>query len=95
MSLDSSDIEKLAVLSRIEINQATVDEVAENISNVLKLVDQLQAADTDGVAPMAHPMDAVQVLRADNVTETNHRDKYQACAPATQDGLYLVPRVVE
>ncbi|BFM10776.1 Asp-tRNA(Asn)/Glu-tRNA(Gln) amidotransferase subunit GatC [Simiduia litorea] len=95
MAVDRSDIEKLGELARLEISEATIDEVTNRLANVLALVDQLQAADTDKVAPMAHPMDANQRLRADVVTETNQRDAFQAIAPATEDGLYLVPKVID
>lgn len=93
--MDRSDIAKLAELARIDISESTVDEVAKSITDVLALVDQLQAADTEGVAPMAHPLDATQRLRADVVTENNHREEFQAIAPAAEQGLYLVPKVIE
>ncbi len=93
--MDRSEITRLAELARIEITEATVDEAASSITDVLKLVDQLQAADTDGVAPMAHPMDATQRLRADQVSEENRREAFQAIAPETEDGLYLVPKVID
>lgn len=93
--VEPSDIAKLATLSRIAVSDAEASEVASRITDVLALVDQLQAADTQGVSPMAHPLDAVQRLRADQVTETNRREAFQAIAPATEDGLYLVPRVIE
>ncbi len=95
MAVDRSDIEKLAELARIEITDATIEEVTSSLGDVLALVDQLQAADTDGIAPMAHPLDAVQRLRADTVTETDQRQDFQAIAPATEDGLYLVPKVID
>ncbi|MGN0920809.1 MAG: Asp-tRNA(Asn)/Glu-tRNA(Gln) amidotransferase subunit GatC [Cellvibrio sp.] len=95
MAIDRADIAKLAKLARIEISDADADAAAASISDVLALVDQLQAIDTDGVLPMAHPLDAVQRLRADEVTEVNQREAFQAIAPATQDGLYLVPKVIE
>lgn len=95
MAVTQSDIEKLAELSRIELSDEAAANVAQSISEVLGLVDQLQAANTDGVRPMAHPLDAVQRLRADQVTEPNRREQLQAMAPATEDGLYLVPRVIE
>jgi aspartyl-tRNA(Asn)/glutamyl-tRNA(Gln) amidotransferase subunit C len=95
MAIESSDIAKLAKLARIEINDADARETASRISDVLALVDQLQAINTDGVLPMAHPLDAVQKLRPDVISETNQRDAFQAIAPATQDGLYLVPKVIE
>jgi aspartyl-tRNA(Asn)/glutamyl-tRNA(Gln) amidotransferase subunit C len=95
MAVDRSDIAKLAELARIAISENTADQVANSISDVLALVDQLQAVNTDGVVPMAHPLDAVQRLRADEITEFNQREQFQAIAPATQDGLYLVPQVIE
>lgn len=95
MAVDRSDIAKLAELARIAISENTADQVAHSISDVLALVDQLQAVNTDGVVPMAHPLDAVQRLRADEITEPNQREQFQAIAPATQDGLYLVPQVIE
>ena len=95
MAVDRSDITKLAELARIAISENTADQVANSISDVLALVDQLQAVNTDGVVPMAHPLDAVQRLRADDITEPNQREQFQAIAPATQDGLYLVPQVIE
>lgn len=93
--MNPSDVEKLAHLARLEISADTIAEVSRSVTDVLKLVDQLQAANTDGVAPMAHPLDALQLLRADAVTETDERERFQAIAPATGDGLYLVPKVIE
>lgn len=95
MAVDRSDIEKLGTLARIAVTKEAADDVAVRINDVLGLIDQLQAADTDGVEPMAHPTDAVQRLRADVVTEDNQREKFQAIAPATENGLYLVPKVIE
>lgn len=95
MAVDRSDITKLAELSRIAISEQTADAVAKSISEVLALVDQLQAVNTDGVEPMAHPLDAIQRLRADVVTEPNQRERFQAIAPATENGLYLVPQVID
>ena len=93
--MNPEDIEKLARLARLKINQETVTETANSINEVLGLVDQLQAADTDNIAPMAHPLDAVQTLRADTVSEENVREAYQAIAPNTSEGLYLVPKVID
>jgi aspartyl-tRNA(Asn)/glutamyl-tRNA(Gln) amidotransferase subunit C len=95
MTIERSDIEKLAELARIQITEEQITSTTNSIANVLALVDQLQAANTDGVAPMAHPLDAVQRLRADEVSETNQREAFQAIAPATEQGLYLVPKVIE
>ena len=93
--MNSSDIEKLANLARLKINEETVAETTKSITEVLTLIDQLQSADTTDIAPMAHPLDAVQRLRADTVTEPNEREKFQAIAPAIENGLYLVPKVID
>jgi aspartyl-tRNA(Asn)/glutamyl-tRNA(Gln) amidotransferase subunit C len=95
MSLDSNQVLAIADLSRLQIDEKSVTEFQTNLSNILDLVDQLQAVDTSGVEPMAHPMDAVQRLRADVVTEENNREKFQQIAPSTEHGHYLVPKVVE
>ncbi|MBG57142.1 MULTISPECIES: Asp-tRNA(Asn)/Glu-tRNA(Gln) amidotransferase subunit GatC [Porticoccus] len=95
MTIERADIEKLAELARIELNDATITETTRSIADVLALVDQLQAANTEGVTPMAHPTDAIQRLRPDVVTETNQREAFQAIAPAVEGGLYLVPKVID
>lgn len=83
------------MLARIRVDDEQVSALEKDLGNILDLVDQLGAADTDSVEPMAHPLNAVQRLRADEVTETNQREAFQAIAPATENGLYLVPRVIE
>ncbi|GAB1258338.1 Asp-tRNA(Asn)/Glu-tRNA(Gln) amidotransferase subunit GatC [Aurantivibrio plasticivorans] len=93
--MDQSELEKLAHLARIDVADDVLEDAARSITDVLALVDQLQSANTDGVAPMAHPQDAQQRLRADDVTEPNCRDAYQAIAPQTEEGLYLVPKVID
>ncbi|BFM08384.1 Asp-tRNA(Asn)/Glu-tRNA(Gln) amidotransferase subunit GatC [Halioxenophilus aromaticivorans] len=93
--MDPAEIHKLANLAKIEIDDSHIAEVTARISDVLALVDQLQAADTRGVTPMAHPLDAVQRLRTDEVSEPNRREDFQAIAPETQEGLYLVPKVID
>ncbi len=95
MSLDKDDIEKIAHLARLGINDADVPDYARNLSNILELVEQMSAVDTHGVAPMAHPLDAQQRLRTDEVTETNQREQLQANAPQVEAGLFLVPQVIE
>jgi len=95
MSLDAEQVKKIAHLARIEINDADIPGYAETLSSILDLVDQMSAVNTDDVEPMAHPMDASQRLRADVVTETNNREAFQSVAPKTEDGLYLVPQVIE
>lgn len=93
--MEAAEILKLARLAKLEISQDTLAQTATSINEVLALVGQLQAADTGDALPMAHPLDAEQILRDDTVTESNHRDYYQSIAPATEDGLYLVPKVIE
>lgn len=95
MSISRDKIEQVAFLARIQLEDSEKDALEGKLSDILGIVDQLQAADTDGITPMAHPLDATQRLRPDTVTETNQRERFQAVAPETQDGLYLVPRVVE
>jgi len=95
VSISREDIEKVAVLARIKVDDEQVSALEKDLGNILDLVDQLGAADTDSVEPMAHPLDAVQRLRPDEVTETDQRSAFQSIAPATEDGLYLVPRVIE
>jgi aspartyl-tRNA(Asn)/glutamyl-tRNA(Gln) amidotransferase subunit C len=95
MSITAADIEKIARLARIRIDADAVPELSQRLDNILKMADKLQAVDTTGVAPMANPLDATQRLRADIVTETNQRDAFLAIAPSSEDGLYLVPKVIE
>ncbi|MDK8463771.1 Asp-tRNA(Asn)/Glu-tRNA(Gln) amidotransferase subunit GatC [Marinobacter sp. SS13-12] len=95
MTISRKDIEKVAVLARIRVDDEQVSALEKDLGNILELVDQLSAADTDSVEPMAHPLNAVQRLRPDEITETNQREAFQAIAPATENGLYLVPRVIE
>ncbi len=96
MSLTRAQIESIAHLARLELEPAEIPVYQESLSRILELVGQLERADTGGVAPMAHPMPGLtQRLRPDVVTEENHRERYQACAPQVAAGLYLVPKVIE
>ncbi len=95
MSLTAADVAKIAHLARLQLSAEEEGRVTDRLNDILHLIDQLQAADTTGVAPLAHPTDATQPLREDAVTESDRRDLYQALAPATAAGLYLVPRVIE
>ncbi len=95
MALEKSDVEKIAHLARLHIDATEAQEVASRISSILELIDQMQSVNTRDVAPLAHPFDAVQRLRPDIVTEKNEREYLQKIAPAVQDGLYLVPKVIE
>ena len=95
MSIEQSDIQAIAELARIRVSDDQLEEVTERIQSILSMVDQLQAADTANVEPMANPLDATARLRADEVTETNQREAFQGIAPAVENGLYLVPKVIE
>ncbi|MDU9400213.1 Asp-tRNA(Asn)/Glu-tRNA(Gln) amidotransferase subunit GatC [Pseudomonas sp. zfem003] len=95
MALERSDVEKIAHLARLGLNEGDIPRTTETLNNILGLIDAMQAVDTDGVEPLAHPLEATQRLRADEVTEENHRDAYQYIAPAVENGLYLVPKVID
>lgn len=94
-TISEAEIQKVSHLARLAIPADQTDAYVSKLSSILDLVAQLSAIDTEGVEPMAHPLDAVQRLREDVVTETNHREAYQAVAPEVEDGLYLVPKVIE
>ena len=95
MSLTKEQVEHIAALARLELRESEFDDVVAKLSRIVDFVDQLQAAPTDDVLPMAHPLNMTQRLRADEVTEPNARDDYQANAPAIEDGYYLVPKVID
>jgi aspartyl-tRNA(Asn)/glutamyl-tRNA(Gln) amidotransferase subunit C len=95
MALDRTDVAKIAHLARLDVADGDLDHYAAELSNILSLVEQMSAVSTTGVEPMAHPLHMAQRLRADAVTEMDQREVFQAIAPATEDGLYLVPRVIE
>ncbi len=95
MSLDASAVKQIAHLARLGIDESAVPEYARNLSDILDFVEQMSTVDTDGVTPLAHPLDMTQRLRTDEVTETDQRERFQSIAPATDAGLYLVPRVIE
>jgi aspartyl-tRNA(Asn)/glutamyl-tRNA(Gln) amidotransferase subunit C len=96
MSLTRQDVEKIAHLARLSITEQEMPVYVTSLSSIVNFVDELSRADTSGVQPMAHPLDGQhQRLRADEVTESDHREKYQRNAPAVAAGLYVVPRVIE
>ena len=95
MSLTPDDVRRLARLARIAIEPAEETAVLERLNRVLGLIEQMRAVDTRGIEPMSHAVDTVQRLRADEVRATDQREAYQSVAPAVQDGLYLVPKVIE
>jgi len=95
MSIDLTDVENIAHLARLHLTEAEKKEAAGSMSNILELIDQMQSVDTDNVIPLAHPLDSVQRLREDKITETNQRDEFQKIAPEIDKGLFLVPKVIE
>jgi aspartyl-tRNA(Asn)/glutamyl-tRNA(Gln) amidotransferase subunit C len=95
MSVTTSQLADVATLARLQLDAEQAEPVTQAINQILGLVDQLQALDLQAVVSMAHPRDEIQRLRADIVTETNQREAFQALAPAAEDGLYVVPPVIE
>ena len=95
MSLQPEDVLGIAHLARLQVTPEDVPRFAGELSTILELVERMQAVETGGVEPMAHPLDEVQRLRPDHVTETVDREVLQSIAPQVRDGLYLVPRVIE
>lgn len=95
MSLTPEDVQKIAHLARLAVTDNEVASVATDLTNILDLVEQMEKVDTQNVLPMSHPLHMVQRLRPDVVSETDQRDKFQSIAPAVENGLYLVPKVIE
>ena len=95
MALTKTEVEKIAHLARLHVSDVEAEEVAKGVSDILALIDKMQSVDTDNVEPLAHPFYAAQKLRPDVVTEPDRRDELQQLAPQSQDGLFLVPKVIE
>ncbi|MGB5453961.1 MAG: Asp-tRNA(Asn)/Glu-tRNA(Gln) amidotransferase subunit GatC [Sedimenticolaceae bacterium] len=95
MSLSADDVAKIAHLARLAMEPGESEALGRELSTILDLVAQMDAVETGGVLPMAHPLEMAQRLREDLVTEENRRDSYQANAPAVENGLFLVPKVIE
>ncbi len=100
MSLTLDDIARLSKLAQLDLNGQQADDALDKLNSIFALVEQMRAVDTTGVAPLSHPIaawkdDVALRLLEDKVTEPNRRDDYQKPAPATQDGLYLVPKVID
>ena len=93
--MDRETLSRLARLAQLELATEEVGPALDDLNRIVEFVNQMRAVDTGGVDALAHPLDADQPLRDDVVTESVDRDAYQEGAPATRDGLYLVPRVVE
>ena len=95
MSLSQDDVKRIARLARIEIDDAQAEAAQGQLNTIFDLIAMMQAVDTRGIEPMAHAQEVYQRLRADVVTEIDQHDAFQAIAPAVENGLYLVPRVIE
>jgi aspartyl-tRNA(Asn)/glutamyl-tRNA(Gln) amidotransferase subunit C len=95
VSLTKKQVQQIATLARLQLEESEFDDVVDKLSRIVDFVDQLQAAPTDDVLPMAHPLNTTQRLRADEVTETNDREHIQQNAPLIEGGYYLVPKVIE
>ena len=95
MSLTADDVARLAILARLELSAQEAERILVQLNSVFELIGRLQAVDTTGVEPMTHPIAMGLRLREDRVTESDAREQYQQVAPATEQGLYLVPRVIE
>ncbi len=93
--LSPEEVRRIARLARIEVADPEIEPLREELNGILAMVEKMQAVDTKGIEPMAHPQDARQRLREDRVTERDERSLHQTVAPAVEDGLYLVPKVIE
>ena len=96
MPLERHEVEKIAHLARLTLTEEQIPYYASNLSNILKLVAHINEANTQGIEPMSHPLESLsQRQREDKVTETDQRELYLSIAPATEAGLYLVPKVID
>ena len=95
MALTRDDVKRAARLARIAIDEDEADAVLAQLANIFGMIEEMRAVDVSGVEPMAHAQDVMLPLREDVVTETDHHAEYQRVAPAVEDGLYLVPKVIE
>jgi aspartyl-tRNA(Asn)/glutamyl-tRNA(Gln) amidotransferase subunit C len=95
MSFTQQDIEKIADLSRIGVTPEQTQELSKNLTEILDMVAKMNSADTEDIMPLAHPFDATQPLRTDQITETDQRELFQSLAPQVQSGLYIVPKVID
>jgi aspartyl-tRNA(Asn)/glutamyl-tRNA(Gln) amidotransferase subunit C len=95
MSLSLEEVHKIARLARIELADGEAQDTLDKLNGIFGLIEQMQAVDTTGIEPMSHPQDVAQRLRDDDATEPNRREAFQAVAPQTEAGLYLVPQVIE
>jgi len=95
MSLTSDDVRRIAHLARLAVTDQEVERTREQLNGFFSMIEAMRSVDTTGIEPMAHAVDVVQRLREDKVTEPNLRESFQAIAPQVDNGLYLVPKVIE
>ena len=95
MKIDNEIVENIAELTQLEIAQEELSVIGNKMSEVLALVEEMQAVDTSGIEPISNPLDVTQTLRPDIVTSGDNREIYQSLAPEIRDGLYLVPKVID
>ena len=95
MTLSPDQIHKLATLAKLKISDDAMDEISSQLDNIMGLIDHMEQAQTDGVEPLSHPQDPALRLREDRATQADMRDEFLNLTPHSQDGLYLVPKVIE
>jgi aspartyl-tRNA(Asn)/glutamyl-tRNA(Gln) amidotransferase subunit C len=95
MTLNKSDIDKIAWLARLSISDENIPNYLHDVSNILELVEKMSTVDTEHIEPLAHPLEITARLREDKITETDQREHFQKIAPAVDNGHYLVPKVIE
>ncbi len=95
MSLDKEEIEKIAWLARLALDEDDISNYSRDLTNILSMIEQMNAIDTKNIEPLAHPLEINARLRDDAINETNQREKFQNIAPAVENGHYIVPKVIE
>lgn len=95
MALKPEQIHKIAHLAKLSIDEDSIAEISSQLDNIMTLIDHMEQADTEGVEPLSHPQDPVLRLREDKVSDTDRRDDFMRLTSHSEDGLYLVPRVIE
>ena len=95
MSITPEQVKHVATLAQLDVPTDETQAVADKLTDVLNLLDQMAGVDTDNVEPLTNPLDRTQILRDDVVTESNQRDLLQSNAPAVEKGLFLVPKVID
>ncbi|MEC7876031.1 MAG: Asp-tRNA(Asn)/Glu-tRNA(Gln) amidotransferase subunit GatC [Pseudomonadota bacterium] len=95
MSLDKSEVQKIAWLARLAIDKDDIASYCDELTDILDLMEQMNSIDTTDIVPLAHPLEVFPRLRVDNVTEIDQRENFQADSSKTKDGYYIVPKVIE